>query len=245
MLIHNLTKVALLGATWVMYLLIALSFVSMAIMLDRYLFFRKGKGNVDKLATDLVKKLRDGDRRGAEELLTKSSMIEAKIIKPCLEWIDGGPEAVSEVLEASITRERKEFERGLTFLGTLGNNAPFVGLLGTVIGVIQSFHQLGAGGQNSEAMGGVMAGISEALVATAVGLVVALPAVVGYNLAQKKVGEIEANVSIITKQMLALLKSEHKTAQEFNALARTSSKLAVEPRETEADDRELVSASSN
>ncbi|HYP90904.1 MAG TPA: MotA/TolQ/ExbB proton channel family protein [Polyangiaceae bacterium] len=218
MLIHNLTKVALLGASWVMYLLIALSMVSIAIMLDRFLFFRKGAGNADKLAVDLVRKLRDGDRRGAEELLAKSKLIEAKIIKPSLDWIEGGPDAVSEVLEASMTRERKEFERGLTFLGTLGNNAPFVGLLGTVIGVIESFHQLGGAGQNHEAMGGVMSGISEALVATAVGLVVALPAVVGYNLAQKKVSEIEANVSIITRQMMALLKSNHKAAQELNAL---------------------------
>jgi biopolymer transport protein ExbB/biopolymer transport protein TolQ len=219
MLIHNLTKLALFGASWVMYLLIALSFVSLAIMLDRYLFFRKGKGDVDKLAADLVRKLRDGDRRSAQQLLDKSSMIEAKIVRPALDWIDGGPDAVTEVLDASMTRQRKEFERGLTFLGTLGNNAPFVGLLGTVIGVIESFHQLGNAGQNHEAMGNVMSGISEALVATAVGLLVALPAVVGYNLAQKKVGEIEANVSIITKQMLALLKSEHKEAQELLALS--------------------------
>jgi biopolymer transport protein ExbB/TolQ len=240
MLIHNLTKLALFGATWVMYLLIALSFVSLAIMLDRYLFFRKGKGDVDKLAADLVRKLRDGDRRGAEDVLAKSSMIEAKIIRPALDWIDGGPEAVTEVLDASITRERKEFERGLTFLGTLGNNAPFVGLLGTVIGVIQSFHQLGGAGQNHEAMGGVMEGISEALVATAVGLLVALPAVVGYNLAQKKVSEIEANVSIITKQMLALLKSEHKQAQELNALGERAPK-GTQP---EPPERDLASAPS-
>ncbi|HXK19169.1 MAG TPA: MotA/TolQ/ExbB proton channel family protein [Polyangiaceae bacterium] len=240
MLIHNLTKLALFGAAWVMYVLIALSFVSLAIMLDRFLFFRKGKGDVDKLASDLVRKLRDGDRRGAEEVLNKSTMLEAKIIKPALDWIDGGPEAVSEVLDASLTRERKEFERGLTFLGTLGNNAPFVGLLGTVIGVIESFHQLGSAGQNHEAMGNVMGGISEALVATAVGLLVALPAVVGYNLAQKKVGEIEANVSIITKQMLALLKSDHKQAQELNALGQRSAKSS-EPAEPE---RDLASAPS-
>ncbi len=242
MLIHNLTKVALLGASWVMYLLLALSFVSMAIMLDRFLFFRKGKGNADKLAIDLVKRLRDGDRRGAEELLDKSTMLEAKIIRPALDWIDGGPDAVSEVLDASLTRERKEFERGLTFLGTLGNNAPFVGLLGTVIGVIESFHQLGGAGQNHEAMGGVMSGISEALVATAVGLVVALPAVVGYNLSQKKVGEIEANVSIITKQMMALLKSEQKQAQDFHALREHPPQPEVEPAPA---DRELTSASTN
>jgi biopolymer transport protein ExbB/biopolymer transport protein TolQ len=83
-------------------------------------------------------------------------------------------------------------------------------------------------------MGNVMGGISEALVATAVGLLVALPAVVGYNLAQKKVGEIEANVSIITKQMLALLKSEHKQAQELNALGEQAPKSA-QPSPAERD----------
>jgi biopolymer transport protein ExbB/biopolymer transport protein TolQ len=206
------------------------------------LYFRKGKGDPDKLATDLVKRLRDGDRRGAEDVLSKSTMIEAKIVKPSLDWIDGGPEAVTEVLDASMTRQRKEFERGLTFLGTLGNNAPFVGLLGTVIGVIESFHQLGTAGQNHEAMGNVMSGISEALVATAVGLLVALPAVVGYNLAQKKVSEIEANVSIITKQMLALLKSEHKAAQEFRGLGEVPPQSGPQDKPSE---RDLASAPTN
>ena len=80
---------------------------------------------------------------------------------------------------------------GTNLLGTLGNNAPFVGLFGTVLGVIEAFHQLGATGQNKDAMGNVMAGIAEALVATGVGLFVALPAVVAYNVVQKKIGEIE------------------------------------------------------
>jgi len=70
-----------------------------------------------------------------------------------------------------------------------------------------------------------------------------LPAVVGYNLAQKKVGEIEANVSIITKQMLALLKSEHKTAQEFRALAEQPPTSAAPV--AAAAEPELASASSN
>src|SRR6185369_12843348 len=131
----------------------------------------------------------------------------------------------------------------LTFLGTLGNNAPFVVLLGTVIGVIESFHQLASAGQNHEAMGNVMSGISEALVATAVGLLVALPAVVGYNLAQKKVSEIEANVSIITKQMLALLKSEHKAAQEFRGLGEVPPQSAAS--EDKPSERDLASAPSN
>src|SRR5882672_9225526 len=105
----------------------------------------------------------------------------------------------------------------MTFMGTLGNNAPFIGLLGTVIGVIQAFHVLGEG-QNKQAMGNVMSGISEALVATGVGLVVALPAVVAYNIIGKKIAEVEANVGIIAKQLLALLKSDAKMAADLRAL---------------------------
>ena len=145
----------------------------------------------------------------------------------CLEWLDDGADALIEALEPALAEQRERLEQGSVFLGTVGNNAPFVGLLGTVIGVIESFHQLGSAGQNHEAMGNVMSGISEALVATAVGLLVALPAVVGYNLAQKKVSEIEANVSIITKQMLALLKSDHKAAQELRSLGEAPVKAAA------------------
>jgi biopolymer transport protein ExbB/TolQ len=121
------------------------------------------------------------------------------------------------VLEAEMKKKRRELERGMTPMGTIGNNAPFVGLLGTVIGVIDSFHLLGQG-QNKDAMSNVMTGISEALVATGVGLFVALPAVVAYNLIGKKVNDIESNVGIIAKQLLAFLKLQEKLASEFGAL---------------------------
>jgi len=100
-----------------------------------------------------------------------------------------------------------ELERGMNLLGTLGNNAPFVGLLGTVLGVIISFHALGDAGQNTQAMGGVMAGISEALVATGVGLVVALPAVVAYNAIQKRIGEVESQSLSLTKLLTAYVRT--------------------------------------
>ena len=80
---------------------------------------------------------------------------------------------------AIVEQERLRYERGLAFLGTLGNNAPFVGLFGTVLGIIRAFHDLA--GNSLQGSQAVMAGIAEALVATAVGLLVALPAVATYN----------------------------------------------------------------
>ena len=211
MLIHNLTKLALFGAAWVMYVLVALSFVSLAIMLDRFLFFRKGKGDVDKLAANLVRKLRDGDRRGAEDVLAKSSMLEAKIVRPALDWIDGGPDAVSEVLDASMTRERKEFERGLTFLGTLGNNAPFVGLLGTVIGVMITFAAIALSGDVN--VNAIAPGVAAALAATVAGLAVAIPALFGYNYLLTRIKNIGADMNVFVDEFVT------RTSENYGANA--------------------------
>jgi biopolymer transport protein ExbB/biopolymer transport protein TolQ len=115
-------------------------------------------------------------------------------------------------------------------MGTLGNNAPFVGLFGTVIGVIIAFQKLGQS-QASASMGAVMGGIAEALIATGVGLFVALPAVVAYNIVQKAIADIEDNVTSITKDITALLKA----GQRMPALARqsvVSEQAAVELDET-------------
>lgn len=220
MLMSNLEKVAMLGSGWVLYLLLALSVASIGIMIERYVYFRKHRGHDHDLGDHLVARLREGDRRGAEELLLRDGTIEGEVLATTLDWIDGGPDAVAEALAAHMQKKRRELERGLTFLGTLGNNAPFVGLLGTVIGVIQAFHQLGQGGagQNTSAMGNVMVGISEALIATGVGLLVALPAVVGFNITQKRVADIESNVDVIGKQLLAFLKSEAKMIRDFRLL---------------------------
>src|SRR5206468_10672224 len=89
--------------------------------------------------------------------------------------------------QSIIDRRRLEYEKWLFVLGTLGNNAPFIGLFGTVLGIIRAFVDLAAanksgGGTNTAS---VMTGISEALVATAVGLLVAIPAVMAFNIFQR------------------------------------------------------------
>jgi biopolymer transport protein ExbB/TolQ len=221
MLITSLEKFALMGATWVLYVLVAMSTLSIGIMVERWIYFRARGGSVDALADGLLNALKRGDRRAAEELLKNDRSLEAEVLLPVLAWLDGGPESVSEALESSLIRKRSDLERGLTWLGTLGNNAPFLGLFGTVIGIIQAFHMLGSSGAggNQAAMGNVIVAISEALIATGVGLVVALPAVVGYNLTQKRVSNVENNVQQIGKLLLALLKADDRLIREFRALA--------------------------
>ena len=207
MIVERLLKVALLGSSWVLYLLLFLSVVSFSAMFERYLFFKRHRVDFEGLRGEVRKLLLDRDLDGVEKLLGASKAIEARVALEGLRWAAGGPGAIADAVDSELARVKSELERGMNLLGTLGNNAPFVGLLGTVLGVIISFHALGEAGQNTQAMGGVMAGISEALVATGVGLFVALPAVVAYNAISKRIGEVETNVLSLSKLITASVRT--------------------------------------
>jgi biopolymer transport protein ExbB/TolQ len=203
-IVKYLLKIAMLGSSWVMYLLLALSVASIGAMVERWWFFKKRGSNGEELGDELCHLLEVGEREKARALLEASPTVEAEVLRASLRWAHGGPAALEAAIDGEMTKRRRELERGMTLLGTLGNNAPFVGLLGTVIGVIVAFADL-ADGQNKVQMDKVMGGIAEALVATGVGLFVAIPAVVAFNVFQKKVGDIEDNVSSISKRLCAFI----------------------------------------
>jgi biopolymer transport protein ExbB/TolQ len=210
MLIEKLLAVAQVGGSAVLYILIALSIWSISIILERWWFYRSRRVNAPKLADQLLKKLHENDRPGAMALLKASKSIEAEVLAGGLEWYDRGPDAVKEILVKGVRDRRKVTERGLLFLGTLGNNAPFIGLFGTVLGIVTAFKELGAaatggGGGN---MNSVMGGIAEALIATAVGILAAIPAVVAYNTFSKKAGDIEENVGSLGNALIAYMKGD-------------------------------------
>jgi biopolymer transport protein ExbB/biopolymer transport protein TolQ len=210
MLVERLSRIALLGSTWVLYLLLVLSVVSLASALERWAYFARRAEDLDDLASRFSDALEVEDFDRAREVLRQSRSIEASIVLNALRWVHGGPRALADALDASLARARGQLLKSTYLLGTLGNNAPFVGLLGTVIGVIDAFHELGDAAQNHGGMGNVMTGIAEALVATGVGLFVALPAVVAYNLVQKKIAEVETGVQVLGKLVGAYVETrEH------------------------------------
>jgi biopolymer transport protein ExbB/TolQ len=98
-------------------------------------------------------------------------------------------------------------EKRLAFLGTLGSNAPFIGLLGTVIGIIRAFHELNSAA--GKVTSGLMAEVGEALVATAIGILVALPAITFYNAFQRIIKARLARAQAFGHEVLAHLKAEH------------------------------------
>ena len=195
----------LLGANWVLWLLVALSVLSVAIMLERLIFLSTAK-LPDGLIADLKRLLASGDVAGARNLVTGRRGIEAHVVQEGLARLGDGAGAASEAMTGTRTRERLALERNLAILGTLGNNAPFIGLFGTVLGIIKAFHDLGQNQGGGAAV--VMAGISEALVATAVGLLVAIPAVMAFNYFQRRVRARVARADGLAHMILASARKE-------------------------------------
>jgi biopolymer transport protein ExbB/TolQ len=199
--IEQLIKAASHGAEWVLWLLVVLSVTSISVIAERAWFFSRRRIDLEDFGNRLVDRLKKGDRQGLLHMLQAHPSIEAHVVRRSLEWLDAGTDALGEALEAAVRERRKELDQGSVFLATVGNNAPFVGLLGTVLGVIEAFQELekSSGG----AMGSVMGGIAEALVATAVGILVALPAVIAFNFLSKKTAEVEDNARSLMSLVFA------------------------------------------
>ena len=192
----------LLGSEWVLWLLIGLSVLSVAVMVERAIYLAGG-GNADALGRELIALLRNGDLEGARQAVTAQRGPAATVAGAGLEHYQRGSEAVAEAMAGAKARLRIDMERNLGILGTLGNNAPFIGLFGTVLGIIKAFADLSRNQAGGAAA--VMAGISEALVATAVGLMVAIPAVIAYNSFQGRVRRAIARVDAMAHLVLSTI----------------------------------------
>jgi len=209
MLLQKLVFVAQLGASVVMYLLMGLSVLSIGVIAERWWYFRRRRVNMAALSESLTIALRAGDTAKATAALKNNRSVEAEILGEALGWYDAGSGAVEQILSKAVRQRRKAFEAGLLFLGTLGNNAPFIGLFGTVLGIVTAFRELGTAQTGaSGGMGNVMGGIAEALIATAIGILVALPAVIAYNVFQKKAADIEENAGALGNVVLAALAAQ-------------------------------------
>jgi biopolymer transport protein ExbB len=194
-----------IGASPILYLMMALSIVSVAIMLERAWFFAAHSENLERLAQALSARLGVDDVVGAQDLVRSSRSAEAAIVSAGLAQLARGPHAASEAMASATVLQRMRLERRLTFLGTLGNNAPFVGLLGTVIGIVQAFHELEQRGLGGSASSNVMGAIAEALVATAIGLAVAIPAVAAFNFFQRRIKTTLGNAEALEHLVLSYL----------------------------------------
>jgi biopolymer transport protein ExbB len=199
---------ALVGAEWVMYLLLGLSVLSVALIIERIVFYRGASRGLSEFRGQIRSSAASGNldaaKRAASERAAGSKFdLEGEMASTLLQSPSHSPDVLSELANDAVTRARLGWEKNLSVLATIGANAPFIGLFGTVLGIIQAFHDLsqqaGAGAQV------VTAGISEALVATAVGLLVAIPAVIAFNLFQRRVKAALAEAEALKSYLIGRL----------------------------------------
>ncbi len=221
-LIETFTKLAELGAEWVMWLLLALAALTVVIAVERLYLFVSTRIDVMAIARKLLQSLDRGDVDQAKALVKRAKAMEERVLSDALSMYDGGADAVEEIARASMIRERQRYERALSFLGTVGSNSPFVGLLGTVIGVILAFSELGRNPKGGLEVVGP--GISEALVATAVGLLVAIPAVVLFNWFKNQLKRRVNDTDFLCRLVIAQLKRTDR----FSGAGRIDAPVAAE-----------------
>lgn len=224
-----------LGAGWVLILMLVLSVISLAIMLERAWLYWSLRDDAASLMRDLGRFLRGGDLDGAKKRLEQSPSAEAAVVMAGIVEARMGAEAAEEAMAGASALQKLKLEKRITFLGTLGNNAPFIGLLGTVIGIVGAFDELGKAknatltGAAQVAPEAVMANIAEALVATAVGLLVAIPAVAAFNIFQRIVRTTLGNTDALAHVLLAHLKSTGEGAANVEDAMQTAASHADRP----------------
>ena len=204
-LVQALLGLPIFNSEWVLYLLLGLSVVSIGVMLERWIFYTRHKVNVYVVRDGLVRHLDRGDFAGAAALLEKRDARETNVVLEGLRNYEKGPESVEDLIAGAMGHEKTRYEKRLNFLATLASNAPYIGLFGTVLGIVRSFRDLAA--NMAEASSAVMAGIAEALIATAVGLLVAIPAVIAFNVFKGRVKDAVTNGQLLSRILLSQLKS--------------------------------------
>jgi biopolymer transport protein TolQ len=191
----------------VLILLVILSLASLAMILERYFTLGKVVKVSRRHQRTLEGAIREGDLSRVRSIADDTHSLEGRAVAYAMMRMDkGSAEGIDEVFSAITQVEKPRLERSLGFLATVGSNAPYIGLFGTVLGIMKSFNDMAGaadGGQST-----VMAGISSALIATAAGLMVAIPAVLAYNYFQKQVKVVTTNLDTCRQLILAWFKQK-------------------------------------
>jgi biopolymer transport protein ExbB len=209
-MVDKLLNMALLGGEPILYLLIFLSILSIVVILERAITYARNKINVAAFTTKLVGYLNDENMDDALKLVHATRTAETAVVAEGLNNFDKRKSVVVELMSAAGMAQQQRLDKRLTILGTIGSNAPFIGLLGTVLGIIKAFNDLAFNSEGGASV--VMSGIAEALVATAIGLLVAIPAVVFFNYFKNKQKQIVMNISRLENTLLAFIADRKITA---------------------------------
>ncbi|RQW00942.1 MAG: MotA/TolQ/ExbB proton channel family protein [Calditrichaeota bacterium] len=199
----ELNIVDTLRSSFTMIILIACSVVALTFIFERWLFYKHTSIDADRFFIKLKDAFRNEGLEKAISVCNSSLSPLAAVVKSGLEEANSGSNAAAEIMDAMAIEQRTKLEKNLTILGTLGNIAPLIGLFGTVVGIIRAFHSLSVSGSAGPSV--VSAGIAEALVTTAAGLVVAVPAVVFYNYFLRRVDTVMNEIESVSRKVMVMM----------------------------------------
>jgi len=185
----------------------ALSLVAAAIIIERLLFFRKIRVDEDKMISRLKVTLEKGHFDEALSICENNPSPITNLMRVGIEHRSYSPQVIKDMIMAAANSEIPIMERYLSTLGTIAHIAPLLGLLGTVTGNIKAFGVLG----NLSSVGDpslLAQGISEALLTTAAGLIVSIPAIIFYNYLVSKVNHIIIRLENRVNELVLLLRVE-------------------------------------
>jgi biopolymer transport protein TolQ len=207
MLAEKLFTVAHLIDQVVLWILLALSVLSIGMIFDRFFTLKKVASKSLHVRTQIKAALQAGSIEHVEILAKDPSSIEGRAAGYALKHLsESGSKGLEEIFNTFAITERPDLEKFLGFLATVGSNAPYIGLFGTVLGIMKAFNDLATAPDAGQQT--VMAGISMALVATAAGLFVAIPAVASYNYFNKQVKYIFQNLEGVKELCVAYAKKK-------------------------------------
>ena len=189
-----------------MYILLVCSIVSITVIVERLMYFKK-KSRIRHGAFmgQLAEFLARNDLVGAQSFCGKEQTPFANVAGAGLRVAGKTPEKIANAMDRQISAEVMELERSLSVLGTIGSTVVYIGLFGTVLGIIRSFQQIAQSAGGGGGMDTVITGIAEALICTATGILVAVPAVIAYNLLTKRVENFTTDMELVASETGDLL----------------------------------------
>lgn len=207
MLAEKIFTVAHLADQVVLWILLVLSVLSIGMILERFFALRKVSAESKKVRTQIRRALETNSPEDVENIARDMNSVEGRAAGYAMKHMkDSGSRGLEEVFNTYALTERPDLEKFLGFLATVGANAVYVGLFGTVLGIMKAFNDLATAPDAGQQT--VMAGISMALVATAAGLFVAIPAVISYNFFTKQVRGIMQSLDSVKELCLAYAKKK-------------------------------------
>lgn len=192
-----------LQSSFTMLILLGCSVVALTFIFERWLYLKHTAVDGDRFFMQIKDAIKEDGIEAAISLCNNSFSPLAAVIKSGLEEANKDPKAAAEMMDAVAIEQKAKLEKNLNVLGTLGNISPLIGLFGTIVGIIRAFHALSVSASAGPSV--ISAGIAEALVTTAGGLVVAVPAVIFYNYFLRRTSNIMTEVESITKKLLVAL----------------------------------------